>query len=45
MQQQTVEGQWQLVQAGSRCLTDAESRYAVIELELATRCDVGYLEV
>ena len=34
MQQQTAEGQWRLVQAGSRCLTDAESRYAVIELEL-----------
>ena len=34
MQQQTPEGQWRLVQAGSRCLTDAESRYAVIELEL-----------
>ena len=34
MQQQTAEGQWHLVQAASRCLTDAESRYAVIELEL-----------
>jgi len=34
MQQQTAEGQWNLVQAGSRCLTDAESRYAVIKLEL-----------
>ena len=34
MQQQTVEGQWHLVQAGSCCLTNAESRYAVIELEL-----------
>ena len=33
-QQQTAEGQWHLVQAGSRCLTDAESRYAVIKLEL-----------
>ena len=34
MQQQTAEGQWQLVQAGSRCLTDTESRYTVVELEL-----------
>ena len=34
MQQQTAEGQWHLIQAGSRCLTDAEARYAVIELEL-----------
>ena len=34
MQQQTAEGKWCLVQAGSHCLTDAESRYAVIELEL-----------
>ena len=28
-----AEGQWHLVQAGSRCLTDVESRYAVIKLE------------
>ncbi len=34
MQQQTAEGQWRLVQAGSHCLTDAESRYAVNDLEL-----------
>ena len=34
MQQQTAEGQWHLIQAGSCCLTDAEVRYAVIELEL-----------
>ena len=34
MQQQTAEGQWYLIQAGSCSLTDAEARYAVIELEL-----------
>ena len=43
MQQQTAEGQWILVQAGSHCLTDAESKYAVVVLELATCCDVGNL--
>ena len=34
LQQQGADAQWNLVQAGSRCLTDTESRYAVIELEL-----------
>jgi len=33
-QQQLETKQWLLVQAGSRFLTPAESRYAVIELEL-----------
>lgn len=32
--QQKLEDSWVLVQAGSRFLSDAESRYAVIELEL-----------
>ena len=32
--QQKAEHNWVIVQAGSRFLTDAESRYAVIELEL-----------
>ena len=32
--QQEHHGEWKLVQAGSRFLTDAETRYAVIELEL-----------
>ena len=32
--QQNVEDRWVLIQAGSRFLTDPESRYAVIELEL-----------
>ena len=32
--QQQHQGDWKLVQAGSRFLTDTESRYAVIELEL-----------
>jgi len=34
MQQQGQNEVWQLVQAGSQCLTEAESRYAVVELEL-----------
>ena len=32
--QQKTEDKWVLVQAGSRFLTDTESRYAIIELEL-----------
>ena len=32
--QQKVDDNWVLIQAGSRFLTDPESRYAVIELEL-----------
>jgi len=36
LQQLATDDKWHLVQAGSRCLTDAESRYAVIELELLT---------
>ena len=35
-QQQQPDKSWTLVQAGSRFLTDAESQYAVIELELST---------
>ena len=34
LQQQSPTGKWGLIQAGSRFLTAAESRYAVIELEL-----------
>jgi len=34
LQQQSSDSTWHLVQAGSRCLTDTELRYAVIELEL-----------
>ena len=34
LQQQSPTGQWTLVQAGSRFLSSAESRYAIIELEL-----------
>ena len=34
LQQQTPAGEWTLVQAGSCFLSNAESRYAVIELEL-----------
>ena len=34
LQQLSDRGQWTLVQAGSRFLSSAESRYAVIELEL-----------
>ena len=32
--QQMHHGEWKLVQAGSRFVTDAETRYAVIELQL-----------
>ena len=38
LQQQNPEGIWNLIQAGSRFLTDAESRYAVIELEMLAVC-------
>lgn len=38
LQQQSDDGMWNLVQAGSRFLTDAESRYAVIELEMLAVC-------
>ena len=34
LQQKISEGQWVLIQAGSRFLSSVESRYAVIELEL-----------
>ena len=34
LQQQSPAGQWSLIQAGSRFLSGAESRYAVIELEM-----------
>ena len=34
LQQQTPAEEWTLAHAGSRFLSDAESRYAVIELEL-----------
>ena len=32
--QQQVQAEWKLIQAGSRFLTDAVTRYAAIELEL-----------
>ena len=38
LQQRTPEGTWTLIQAGSRFLTDTESRYAVIELEMLAVC-------
>ena len=34
LQQQTPAGRWTLIQAGSRFLSSAESRYAIVELEL-----------
>ena len=34
LQQEATNGQWTLVQAGSRFLSSAESRYAIIELGL-----------
>lgn len=38
LQQRTPEGAWTLIQAGPRFLTDTESRYAVIELEMLAVC-------
>ena len=34
LQQEQSDGHWALIQAGSRFLTDTETRYAVIELEM-----------
>ena len=34
LQQKQPDGEWRVIQAGSRSLTDAETRYATIELEL-----------
>ena len=36
--QQKTGDEWNLVQAGSRFLSDAETRYAVIELEMLAVC-------
>jgi len=36
--QQNTAGTWNLIQAGSRFLTDTETRYAVIELEMLAVC-------
>ena len=36
--QQNTAGTWNLIQAGSRFLTDTESRYAIIELEMLAIC-------
>ena len=33
LKQQDTAGHWRLIQAGSRFLSDAETRYAMIELE------------
>lgn len=33
LRQQSLDGKWNVVQAGSRFLSDAETRYAMIELE------------
>ena len=38
LQQQTPDGKWTLTQAGSRFLSDAECRYAIIELEMLAVC-------
>ena len=38
LQQQNPDGKWCLTQAGSRFLSDAEGRYAIIELELLAVC-------
>ena len=35
LEQKQDDGTWRLVQAGSRFITDTESRYAAVELELA----------
>ena len=34
LQQRDISGSWSLIQAGSRFLTDAETRYAIIELKM-----------
>ena len=34
LKQKQTDGQWKMIQAGSRFLSDAETRYAMIELEL-----------
>ena len=36
--QQNTAGTWNLIQAGSRFLSDTEARYAVIELEMLAVC-------
>ena len=36
--QQNTAGTWNLIQAGSRFLTDTESRYTIIELEMLAVC-------
>ena len=38
LQQQNLDGKWTLTQAGSRFLSDAECRYAIIELEMLAVC-------
>ena len=38
LQQQNPDGKWCLTQAGSQFLSDAEGRYAIIELELLAIC-------
>ena len=38
LQQQSTDRTWNLIQAGSRFLTDAKCRYAVIELEMLAVC-------
>ena len=38
LQQQNPDGKWTLTQAGSRFLSDAECRYAIIELEMLAVC-------
>ena len=38
LQQRSKDGTWTLIQAGSRFLSDAESRYATIELEMLAVC-------
>jgi len=34
LQQRDTNGTWRLIQAGSRSLTETESRYAIVELEM-----------
>ena len=38
LQQKSVDSTWNLIQAGSRFLSDAECHYAVIELEMLAVC-------
>ena len=45
LQQQSNDITWNLIQAGSHFLTETESCYAVIELEMLAVAMLGYTEM